>query len=108
MNSILVPIALAEPAPAPWYIQFLPIGIIFAIFYFLLLAPMRKRQRALEALVANLKKGDRVVTNGGLMGEVAAVDEKFVQLKIADNVKVRVLRSAVSGLEAGESPEVIK
>jgi preprotein translocase subunit YajC len=85
-----------------------PILIIFGIFYFLLLAPMRKRQKALEALVSNLKRGDRVVTNGGLLGEVAAVDDKIVQLKIGDNVKVRVLRSAIAGLEGGEAQEVKK
>ena len=77
----------------------LPMGVIFAIFYFLLLAPMRKRQKAHQALLAELKRGDRVVTNGGLIGEVAAVEDKVVHLKLSDNVRVRVVKSAIAGLE---------
>lgn len=94
-----LPIAFAEgSAPSP-LIQFLPFVFVFAIFYFLLIAPMRKRQKALQALIAALKKGDKVVTNGGLYGEVAAVQDDVVILKLADNVKVRVAKSAISGLE---------
>jgi preprotein translocase subunit YajC len=61
--------------------------------------PGRCRVRQRLALVDNLKKGDRVVTTGGLYGEVAAIDTSVVVLKVADNVKVRVARSAVAGLE---------
>jgi preprotein translocase subunit YajC len=82
--------------------QFVPILLVFAIFYFLLIAPMRKRQKALQSLIDNLKKGDRVVTNGGLYGTVAAVEEKVVILKLAENLKVRVAKSAISGLEGQE------
>lgn len=89
-------------SPSP-LIQLVPILLIFGIFYFLLLAPMRKRQKAHQALLGQLKRGDKVVTNGGLMGEIAAVEEKVVHLKLADNVRVRVLKSAVAGLEG--SPE---
>jgi preprotein translocase subunit YajC len=76
-----------------------PMVAIFAIFYFLLVVPMRKRQKNLQTLVDNLKKGDRVVTTGGLYGEIAALDSAAVVLKIADNVKVRVAKSAIAGLE---------
>jgi preprotein translocase subunit YajC len=76
-----------------------PMVAIFAIFYFLLVVPMRKRQKAVQTLVDNLKKGDRVVTTGGLYGEVAAIDTAVVVLKVADNVKLRVARSAIAGLE---------
>ena len=69
-------VAFAEGATAPGFIQFVPIILVFAIFYFLLIAPMRKRQKALQNLVDNLKKGDRVVTNGGLYGTIAGVEEK--------------------------------
>ncbi|HXO22844.1 MAG TPA: preprotein translocase subunit YajC [Thermoanaerobaculia bacterium] len=80
-------------------ISLVPMIAIFAIFYFLLVGPMRKRQKALSQLVENLKKGDRVITNGGLYGEVAAVDAGVVILKVADNVKLRVAKSAIAGLE---------
>lgn len=89
-------------------VSLIPIFLVFGIFYFLLLAPMRKRQKALQKLVSELKKGDRVVTNGGLLGEVAAVDDRIVHLKLSDNVKVRVLKSAVAGLEGTPEAEAAK
>jgi preprotein translocase subunit YajC len=82
--------------------QFVPIILIFAIFYFLLLAPMRRRQKALQQTIENLKKGDRVLTTGGFYGEVVAIEGKDLMLKLADNVKVRVAKSAVAGLESDE------
>lgn len=103
MNPIAMPLALQEAAAAPGFVQFVPILLIFGIFYFLLIAPMRKRQKALQELISNLKKGDRVVTNGGIYGEIAALEERTVLLRVADNVKLRVARSAISGLEGEES-----
>ncbi|MCM2269450.1 MAG: preprotein translocase subunit YajC [Thermoanaerobaculia bacterium] len=94
-------------APSP-LIQLVPILLIFGIFYFLLLAPMRKRQKQHQALLAELKRGDKVVTNGGLLGEIAAVEEKVVHLKLADNVRVRVIKSAVAGLEGDPAAETGK
>lgn len=75
---------------------------VFAIFYFLVWAPARKKQKDFQSLVQGLKRGDRVVTTGGLYGEVVAVDTATVILKIADSVKVKVAKSAISALE-GES-----
>ena len=63
---------------------------------------MRKRQKALQAMIDALKKGDRVFTNGGLYGEVVSVQEKVVVLRVAENVRVRVAKSAVAGMEGGE------
>lgn len=104
MTNLFHLLAFAEGAPSGSLLQGLvPMLLIFAIFYFLLIAPMRKRQKALQKLVENMKKGDRVVTNGGLYGTVAAVEEKVVVLKVADNVKIRVAKSAIAGLE-GEEP----
>jgi preprotein translocase subunit YajC len=85
--------------PLQQFGQFVPLLLIFAIFYVLIMLPMRKRQKALAQLIENLKKGDRVITNGGLYGEVAAVTGPTVVLKIADNVKVRVAKSSITGLE---------
>jgi preprotein translocase subunit YajC len=77
----------------------LPMLAIFAIFYFLLIAPMRKRQKKLQELIENLKRGDKVVTNGGIYGEVAAIEGSTLLLKIAENTKVRITKSAIAGLE---------
>jgi len=75
---------------------------IFVIFYFLLIAPMRKKQKKTQEMLAKLKKGDEVVTSGGLFGRIAALDEErgFVVLEVSTNVKVKVLRSAIAGLSA--------
>jgi preprotein translocase subunit YajC len=80
-------------------LQLAPLFLIFVLFYVLLILPMRKRQKALQQMVENLKKGDRVVTSGGMYGEVAAVAGAAVVLKIADNVKVKIAKSAITGLE---------
>lgn len=85
-------------APPGGFGQFLPLILVFVIFYFLVIAPMRKRQKQLQTMVEALKKGDKVVTNGGIYGEVAAVDTSTLILKIADNVKIKVARSAIAGL----------
>ena len=93
-------LAAAAPAEAPSLLGSLaPMFLIFLIFYVIWFLPMRKKQKALDKLVTNLKKGDKVVTNGGLYGEVAKVEGPVVLLKLADNVKVRVSRRAISGLE---------
>jgi preprotein translocase subunit YajC len=91
--------ALAQGQAPPLWIQFAPLAIIFAIFYFVAIAPMRKRQQQLQRTIEALTKGDRVITNGGLYGEVAAVDSTTVVLKVAENTKVRVAKSAIAGLQ---------
>lgn len=96
-------LAFADPAGGLGALTGLvPMILIFGIFYMLLILPMRKRQKALAQMVENLKKGDRVVTSGGIFGEVSGVEDATVLLRIADNVRVRVAKSAISGLE-GES-----
>jgi len=101
-------IDLLQAAPTPGgaaggLVQFLPMIFIFVIFYFLLIAPMRKKQKKTQQMLSQLKKGDEVVTGGGIFGRITALDEErgFVILQISDNTKVKVLRSAISGL-AGE------
>jgi preprotein translocase subunit YajC len=76
-----------------------PMLLIFVIFYVVLMLPMQRQRKALQQLIENLKKGDKVVTTGGLYGEVTAVEGPTVMLRIADNVRVRVAKSAISGLE---------
>lgn len=100
MTGSLAMLAMAEAAQPPAWAQFVPILLIFGVFYLLLVAPMRKRQKALDQLLAGLKKGDKVVTTGGLHGEIAKIDDDqgIVQLKLSENVKVRVNRSAIAGL----------
>lgn len=98
MSVLTLTIAQAQTGPSG-LMSFLPLVLIFAIFYFLLIAPMRKRQKALQAMIAALKKGDKVVTSGGLYGEVYALEEETLILKVADNVRLKVARSAIASSE---------
>jgi preprotein translocase subunit YajC len=79
-------------------IQFLPFILIFGIFYLLLIMPMRKRQKKHQEMIAKLTKGDRVITNGGIFGTVVDVQDDRLIVRIAENVKIEVARSAVAGL----------
>lgn len=80
-------------------VGFMPMILIFAIFYFIWFVPIRKKQKHHEAVLAALKKGDKVITNGGIYGEVVKVEGQVLVLKLADNVKVRIQRQAIAGLE---------
>jgi preprotein translocase subunit YajC len=90
--------------PPPAWIQFFSFILIFVIFYFLLIRPQQKRAREHEALIKTLKPGDKVVTNGGVIGVIITVKEKSVSLRSADT-KLEILKSAVSQVteRAGES-----
>ena len=76
----------------------LPMLIIFAAFYFLLIRPQHKRQKAHNELVAALSTGDEVLTAGGILGKVTAVSDHYATLKIADNVEIKVQKSTVSAV----------
>jgi preprotein translocase subunit YajC len=106
MNPIFPPSILALQAGglSGMLTGLAPMLLIFVIFYVVLMLPMQRQRKALQQLIENLKKGDKVLTTGGLYGEVTAVDGATVMLRIADNVRVRVARSAISGLE-GEVSE---
>jgi preprotein translocase subunit YajC len=104
-SGAAVAILFAAQSPAGnGLIAFLPLAIIMVIFYVLLILPAQRRQKKTQAMLSELKTGDKVVTTGGLYGTIAAMDGDTVQLRIADQVKVRVARSAVAGLQV-ESKE---
>lgn len=86
------------------WVAFLPMILVFAVFYLIVMLPARKQQKKKEAMIAALKKGDRVVTSGGIYGTVAGVEDQAVMLKVAENVKIRVAKSAIAGL-AGPSAQ---
>ncbi len=87
----------------------LPILLMFVIFYFLLIRPQQKQARKHQDFIKNLKVGDRVVTTGGLHGEVKGLTETTVTLEISEKVRVKVTRSAVSGSsQEAAAPEAQK
>ena len=75
----------------------MPLILIFGVFYLILIRPMQKKQKEHQAFLRRLKKGDRIVTNGGLHGIVQSVDDSTAVIKISDQVKVKVSVSAISG-----------
>jgi preprotein translocase subunit YajC len=88
----------AAPTESGPLMSFLPLVLIFVVFYFLLIRPQTKRAKEHKKMVAELAKGDEVVTNGGLLGRITGIGENFVQIKVADNVEVKVQKQAVANL----------
>jgi preprotein translocase subunit YajC len=74
----------------------LPLVVIFVLFYFLLIRPQQKRAKQHKEMVAALKKGEEIVTNGGLLGKVTDVDDNFVTVEIASGLNVRIQRQAIA------------
>jgi preprotein translocase subunit YajC len=97
-------LAMAQPqgAPSP-LVQMLPIVLVMAIFFFLVVLPMRRRQQKIAAFQEGLKSGDKVITSGGIYGTISKVDEKTLQLQIANNVRIEVARTAIIGYQ-GQAP----
>ena len=106
MNGLLnsTPLLLSQasqtmPSYAEGLISFLPLVVIFAIFYFLLIRPQKQKQQQHQQLLTNLKRGDKVITTGGMYGTIESVGENSFQLKIANQVKVKISKSAVAGFQ---------
>ena len=74
-------------------------ALIFGIFYFVLIMPMRNKQKKLEEFQRSVKAGDKVIINPGILGTVEGIDGEEVQVRIADKLRIRVLKSAVAGLQ---------
>lgn len=97
-------LALAAPpdgAASP-LIQLIPFVLVLAIFYFVILLPMKKRQKKVQEFLGALKVGDRVITSGGIYGSITKLGEQSVQLQIAQNTKVEVARTAIIGYQGQE------
>jgi preprotein translocase subunit YajC len=100
--NLFIPEAWAEAAPAApqdaGLMGFVPLIVIFVLFYFLLIRPQMKRAKEHRKLVEALSKNDEIVTTGGLLGKVTDVEESFLTVEIAEGVKVKVQRNAVTSL----------
>ena len=106
MSDGLVKFVLAMgAAPAPGvnpYVQLIPIALVFAIFYFIILLPTKRKQKKLEEFLSSLKVGDRVVTTGGIYGSVTKISEQSVQLQVANNVRIEVAKASIGGYQGQE------
>ena len=101
--TILAQAAPGAPDQPPVLFQFMPLIIIAVLFYFLLIRPQQKKQKDHQKLVSAIKTGDKVITAAGIHGIVANVKETTILLKVADNVKIEMDKSAVAaGLKSTE------
>jgi preprotein translocase subunit YajC len=86
----------AASGGAASFLGFLPLLLVFVVFYFLMIRPQQRRMKALQASIAAVKKGDQVVTSGGIVGKVTRVEDAFVEVEIAPNVRVRVVKATLT------------
>jgi len=99
------PILMLQTQAQNPLISFLPILIVGVIFYLLIFMPMRKRQKKMESMIADIQNGARVITSSGIYGTVVGVKDKTFILKIADQVKIEIAKNAVAGLQGPEETQ---
>ena len=90
------------------FASFVPLILMFGIFYFLLIRPQQKKAKDHREMVGNLKKGDRIVTSGGIHGRVTAVDDTVLTVEISDRVRVKLNRGNVAGIQSSTPPAPAK
>src|SRR5947209_19583018 len=83
-------------------VQLVPIALVFAIFYFIILLPTKRKQKKLEEFLGGLKVGDRVVTTGGIYGSITKISDQSVQLQVANNVRMEVAKASIGGYQGQE------
>lgn len=106
---MLTTTALAQTAPGTdYFFSLLPFILIFAIMYFLIIRPQQTRLKQHREMVESVRRGDTVVTGGGLVGKVVRVDEAEVQLEIAEGVKVKVVKSTIADVRSKGEPAPAK
>jgi preprotein translocase subunit YajC len=108
MLAARLALALADPQPAGQpnpFASLILMGLIFGIFYFVLILPMKSKQKKLEQLVKGLKSGDKVIITPGIFGVIVGVEEDSFQVRIDDKTRIKVLKSAVAGLQGQPESE---
>ena len=102
LDTFVLAMATPQQGANP-LVSFIPLIAMLAIFYFILVLPMKKKQQKVQAFLQALKEGDRVVTSGGLFGTITKLKDDSIQLQIAQNVKVDISRAAIVGYQ-GQPP----
>ncbi len=98
MSGHNIPLLALAETQSP-LVTFLPLILILGIFYVLLILPAQRRQKKVAEMLRSLKSGDKVITNGGIYGTIVGLEGDAVQLRIADQVRIKVTRSAIAGLQ---------
>jgi len=90
------------------FTAFVPLILMFAIFYFLLIRPQQKKAKDHQEMINTLKKGDRVITSGGIHGRITSLDDTTITLEVADKIKIKFSRGNVGAVNPGSAPSVKK
>ena len=98
-------LAMAAPEGGSAWLQLLPFVLVLAIFYFIILLPMKRKQQKVTEFLEALKVGDRVITTGGIHGQITRLGEQSIQLQIADKVRIEISKAAIGGYQ-GQAPVV--
>ena len=101
LDTFVLAMAAPQQGSNP-LVSFIPLIAMLAIFYFILVLPMKKKQQKVQEFLAGLKVNDRVITSGGIFGTVTKVAEASVQLQVANNVRIEVSRAAIVGYQGQE------
>lgn len=96
----------APPDGAGGWLQFVPFILVIGIFYFIILMPMQRKQKKVQEFQRSLKVGDRVITTGGIYGQITRITDEAVQLQIADKVRIDIARAAIGGYQG--QPAVVE
>jgi len=114
----MMPVALALTVPtvvalgaspdgsSPWWASLVPLVLVVAIFWFVILLPARRKQQKIDSFLGALKVGDRVITTGGIYGQVTKLGDPIVQLQIADKIRIDVARASIGGYQG--QPAVVE
>ena len=102
--SLLLALAPPPGGEGSPFASLILMGLIFSIFYFILILPMKNKQRKVEDLLKALKAGDKVLITPGIFGTIVGVEDDAFQVRIDDKTKIKVLKSAVSGLQGAPQP----
>ena len=94
----------APDGSTPW-VQFVPFAIVLAIFHFIILLPMKRKQQKVQDFLDNLKVNDKVITTSGIFGQIMRLDDQSVQLQVADKINIKVSKAAIGGYQ-GQPPVV--
>ena len=94
--TLLLAAVAAPSGGASFFVQTIPLVLVFVIFYFLMIRPQQKRMKAHQAQIAAVKKGDRVVTGGGLIGKVTKVGDTEVEVELGQGIKVQAVKSTLT------------
>jgi preprotein translocase subunit YajC len=100
MDSLMFLAAIGGAGGSAFFVQVFPLVLIFVVFYLFLIRPQQKRAKAHEAKINSVQKNDEVVTGGGLMGKVTKVADDHVEVEIAPNVRVKVVKSTLTNVQS--------